>query len=67
METTVFQWQVRQPTGRWRLLAWRMSEELAGAWAAREGRALRKVPGSEEIRRVDPRPGGLMEALGTAR
>jgi hypothetical protein len=62
---TLWQWQVQQPSGRWRLLAWRMTDEDAAAWGAQEGRTLRKVPGSAKTYRPERRTGGLMQALGT--
>jgi hypothetical protein len=66
METvTLWQWQIRQSTGRWRLLAWRMTDDDALAWAAGEGKELRKVPGSERIYQPERRTGGLMDKLGT--
>ncbi|HWI15357.1 MAG TPA: hypothetical protein VNT02_13930 [Burkholderiales bacterium] len=66
METvTLWQWQVKQTTGRWRLLAWRMTEELAAAWMARQAKELRKVPGSAQVHQPERRTGGLMDRLGT--
>ena len=62
---TLWQWQIRQPSGRWRLLAWRMTDEDALAWASGEGKELRKVPGSERSYRPEHRTGGLMDKLGT--
>ena len=68
METvTLWRWQVKQATGRWRLLAWRMTDELASAWMTREAKELRKVAGSAETHRPEPRGGGLMDRLGTLR
>lgn len=66
METlTLWQWQVRQENGRWRLLRWRMTETNAAAWAAREGKELRQVPASAQVRRPDVLTSGLISALGT--
>jgi hypothetical protein len=64
---TFWEWQVKDPSGRWRRLAWRMTEEVALEYAEREGKELRKVPGSAEIRQPDDRSGGLMSQLGTSK
>jgi hypothetical protein len=37
-------------TGRWRVLAWKMTDDDARRWAAREGAEIEKVPNSEEAR-----------------
>jgi hypothetical protein len=62
---TLWQWQVKQDNGRWRLLAWRMTEEDAAAWGRQTRRELRKVPGSAEVRQPESRTGGFMTHLGT--
>jgi len=44
-------WRRRDPhTGRWRVLAWKMTEDDARRWAAKEHAEIEKIPNSEEIR-----------------
>ncbi len=43
-------WRVRKPAERgWRELGWRMTEEQAKAWAAKNGYEMDRVPGSAEV------------------
>jgi hypothetical protein len=62
---TLWHWQVRNPSGHWRRLAWRMTEDAAAQWAKTHDEELRKVPGSAETRTPEDRAGGLMTNLGT--
>lgn len=64
-EITLWQWQVKEPSGRWRTLRWRMTEDQARDWSAREGREMRCVQNSAEVRDPIAGAGGMMEKLGT--
>ena len=49
--STLYSWRRKDPlTGCRRVLAWKMTEEDAHRWAAREGAEIENVPNSEEIR-----------------
>jgi hypothetical protein len=51
MAIPVYSWRRKDPSnGRWRLLAWKMTEKGAKRWAEHEGAELERVPNSEEIR-----------------
>ena len=51
MPLTLYSWRRKDPhTGRWRLLAWKMTEDDARRWAAKESAELEKIPNSEEAR-----------------
>ena len=48
---TLYSWRRKDPrTGRWRKLAWKMSDEDAKRWAIREEAQIEKIPNSEEVR-----------------
>ena len=51
MSIAVYSWRRKDPrTGRWRVPAWKMTDDDALRWAAREGAELERVAGSEETR-----------------
>lgn len=51
MPITLYSWRRKDPrTGRWRELRWKMTDEDAQAWAAKEGAELEKVLNSAETR-----------------
>ena len=51
MPLTLCSWRRKDPrTGRWRVLAWKMTEDDARRWASRESAELEKIPNSEEAR-----------------
>jgi hypothetical protein len=51
MTLSLYSWRRKDPrTGRWRVLAWKMTEEDARKLSEREGTELERVPNSEEIR-----------------
>jgi len=50
MPLTLNSWRRKDPrTGRWRVLAWKMTDENARQWAAKEGAEIEKVPNTEEV------------------
>jgi hypothetical protein len=47
----VCNWRIKdRRTGRWRTLRWKMGEQMAAEWAAREGVEIEKLPGTDEER-----------------
>ena len=51
MLLTLYSWRRKDRlSGRWRILAWKMTEDDACRWAARESVELEKVPNSGEAR-----------------
>lgn len=51
MQLTLNSWGRKDPrTGRWRVLRWKMTEDDARQWAARESAEIEKIPNSEEVR-----------------
>ena len=51
MPITLHSWRRKDPrTGRWRVLAWKMTEDDARQWASRGSAEIEKVPNSEEVR-----------------
>jgi hypothetical protein len=57
---TVYSWEEKQPSGRWRRLRWAMTDEDAVAYAERHKADLRKIEGSAEKR--TPLPGVMPSA-----
>lgn len=48
---TLYSWRRKDPgTGRWRVLRWKMTDDDAREWAAKEGAELERAPNSEEVR-----------------
>ena len=51
MPITLHSFRRKDPsTNRWRVLRWKMDNDQAKEWAAKEGAEIEKVPGSEEVR-----------------
>jgi hypothetical protein len=51
MSVALYSWRHKDPcTGRWRTLAWKMTEEGARRWAEREQAKIEKISNSGEVR-----------------